>query len=58
MNFADVLDISIPEGDVRRIVAGGAVIWERPYLDISPELIWLTPSALNDVLSNTDWTIN
>lgn len=57
MTFAEVLDMSIPEGEVSRIVAGGAVIWERPYLDISPELIWLTPSALNDVLSNTEWNV-
>lgn len=27
------------------------------YLEISPDVIWLVPWALNDVLSNTSWNI-
>ena len=57
MIFSDVIDITIPEGTVKKIASGGAVLWERAYLEITPILIWLTPSALNDVLSNTNWQI-
>lgn len=58
MNFEDVKDITIPEGAVKRLAAAGVTVWEKAYLEITPTLVWLSPSALNDVLSNTDWTIN
>lgn len=31
-----------------------------PYLEISPEIIWVYPdwSAYNEVYSNTNWTVN
>lgn len=58
MNFSDVIAITIPEGAVKKVVSGVKVLWgEQKYLKISPELIWLSPSAENDVLSNTDWQI-
>lgn len=58
MTFADVREIAIPDGDVTRITSGGVTLWERPYLEIRPTFVWLSPSALNDVLSNTNWNIN
>lgn len=58
MNFAIVRDINIPEGAVSRISRGVVTLWERAYLEIRPTIIWLSPSAENDVLSNTDWNIN
>ena len=58
MTIADVRDITIPEGTVTQITSGGVTLWERAYLEITPTVVWLSPSALNDVLSNTDWTIN
>lgn len=58
MNFSNVIAIAIPEGTVTRIVSGVDVLWAgQKYLEISPELIWLSPSAENDVLSNTNWII-
>lgn len=32
----------------------------HPYLEISPEIIWVYPdwSAYNEVYSNTNWTVN
>lgn len=58
MNFAKVRDITIPEGELKRITCGGVTLWERAYLEITPTVVWLSPSALNDVLSNTNWQIN
>lgn len=58
MTFADVREIAIPEGDVKRITSGGVTLWERAYLEITPTVVWLNPSALNGVLSNTNWNIN
>lgn len=58
MNFAAVRDINIPEGAVARITHGIVTLWERAYLEIRPTVIWLSPSAENDVMSNTNWNIN
>ena len=53
MTFADVREIRIHEGSVTRLAIGGSAVWEKEYLEITPTTIWLSPSALNDVLSNT-----
>lgn len=41
------------------VYVGSDKVWPVfvPYLEIDPEIIWLTPWALNDVLSNTDWNV-
>lgn len=57
MTFADVREIRIPEGSVTRLAIGGAAVWEKAYLEITPTTVWLSPSALNDVLSNTNWQV-
>ncbi|MBQ1981812.1 MAG: hypothetical protein II229_01125 [Clostridia bacterium] len=57
MTFADVREIRIPEGSVTRLEARGRTVWEKAYLEITPTTVWLSPSALNDVLSNTDWQV-
>lgn len=57
MTFADVREIRIPEGSVTRLSSGGVTLWEKPYLEITPTTVWLSPSALNDVLSNTNWNV-
>ena len=45
---------------IERVYVGSTEVWPcfAPYLEIHPEVIWLTPYASNDVLSNTDWNID
>lgn len=44
---------------IERVYVGETEVWPVfvPYLEISPEIVWLTPWALNDVLSNTNWIV-
>ena len=57
MNFADVWGMTIPDGSVTRLSHGSIILWEKPYMEIRPTLVWLSPNAMNDVLSNTNWNI-
>lgn len=54
----------IPLGDVPigRGYLGDILVYQKrqpPYLEISPEIIWVYPdwSAYNDVYSNTTWNV-
>lgn len=40
-----------------KVYSGADLVWPAYYLDISPEIVWLTPWAENDVYSNTSWNI-
>lgn len=52
MNFVDVKSITIPEGDVTKITAGGVVIWEKvsalTYTDLVPTAIDKTTGSVLD----------
>lgn len=55
--------IRVGTTDIERIPGCSAVyvgrdkVWPVPYLEIEPQIIWLTPWAQNDVLSNTSWQV-
>lgn len=62
MIWAGVTSLTIPEGEVAKIIANGIELWSNavPFLEVSPtEVQWLTPDSniVYDVTSNVDWII-
>ena len=54
MIWAGVTSLTIPEGEVAKIIANGIELWSNavPFLEVSPtEVQWLTPDS-NIVYSN------
>lgn len=60
MKAAEIKDVRIGDIPVARIMLGDRVVFERKYLSIFPDMVWIVDDnpPVVDVKSNTEWEVN